>query len=121
MQIGPHHSVTFVICSLNENLTTNKLINHCLHAPPVASAASAASPAAPLVAEENEILLGQYYFIITVNSNSIPWVRDPLCLVLQWVDNKVVSMIRTVCNTIKDHVQLCQKVRNAGILTERLV
>ena len=21
------------------------------------------------------------------------WVRDPLCLVLQWVDNKVVSMI----------------------------
>jgi len=69
----------------------------------------------------NEILSGQYYFIITVKSNSIPWVRDPLCLVLQWVDNKVMSMIRTVCNTINDHVQVSWKVRNAGISTERLV
>ena len=37
-------------------------------APPVASAAP---PAVPLVAEVNEILSGQNYFIIIVNSNSI--------------------------------------------------
>ena len=40
-------------------------------APLVASAASAAPPAVPLVAEVNEILSGQNYFIIIVNSNSI--------------------------------------------------
>jgi len=40
-------------------------------APPVASAASAAPPAAALVAEVNEILSGQYYFIIIVNINSV--------------------------------------------------
>ena len=44
-------------------------------APPLPSAAYEAPPAAPLVAEEvNEILSGQYYFIIIVNSNSIQLV-----------------------------------------------
>ena len=36
-------------------------------APFVASAAFVAPPAAPLVAEVNEILSGQFYFIIIVN------------------------------------------------------
>ena len=40
-------------------------------APLVATAASAAPPAAPLVPEVNAILSGQYYFIISVDSNSI--------------------------------------------------
>ena len=40
-------------------------------APLVASAASAAPPAAPLVQEVNNILSGQYYFIIIVNISSI--------------------------------------------------
>ena len=39
--------------------------------PLVTSAASVAPPATPLVSEVNEILSGQYYLIIIVNSNSI--------------------------------------------------
>ena len=41
------------------------------------------------------------------------WVRDPPCLVLQWVDNRVVSMITTVGNA-NDHVQVTRKVKNDG-------
>ena len=41
------------------------------------------------------------------------WVRDPPCLVLQWVYNKVMSMITTVGNA-NDHVQVSRKTRNAG-------
>ena len=48
------------------------------------------------------------------------WVRDPPCLVLQWVDNKAVSMITTVGNA-NDHIQVSRKVRNHGEWTERLV
>ena len=48
------------------------------------------------------------------------WVRNPPCLVLQWVDNKVVSMITTVGDA-NDHVQVSRKERNAGSWTERLV
>ena len=48
------------------------------------------------------------------------WVRDPPCLVLQWVDNKVVSMITTVGNA-NDHIQVSRKVRNRGEWTTRLV
>ena len=40
-------------------------------APLVTSAASVAPPAAPLVQEVEEIVSGQYYIIIIVNSNSI--------------------------------------------------
>ena len=40
-------------------------------APLVASAASAAPPATPLVQEVNDLLPGQYFFIIIVNINSI--------------------------------------------------
>ena len=48
------------------------------------------------------------------------WVRDPPCLVLQWVDNKVVSMITTV-GTANDHIQVSRKQRNAGRWTNILV
>ena len=48
------------------------------------------------------------------------WVRDPPCLVLQWVENKVVSMITTVGNA-NDHVQVSRKQRNAGTWTNILV
>ena len=48
------------------------------------------------------------------------WVRDPPCLVLQWVDNKVVSMITTVGNA-NGHIQVSRKQRNAGGWTNRLV
>ena len=47
---------------------------------------------------------------------SMRWVRDPPCLVLQWVDNKVVSMITTVGNA-NDHVQVSRKQKNAGTWT----
>ena len=48
-------------------------------APLVAPAASVAPPAAPLVAEVNEILSGQYYLIIIVNSNYIQPVVSVCC------------------------------------------
>ena len=48
-------------------------------APPVASAPSVAPPAAPLVAEVNAILSGQYYLTIIVNSNSIQPVVSVCC------------------------------------------
>ena len=48
------------------------------------------------------------------------WVRDSPCLVLQWVDNKVVSMITTAGNA-NDHGQVSRRVRNDGQWTERLV
>ena len=41
---------------------------------PLATAAFAAPPAAPLVAEAREVLTGQYYFIVNVDSNSIQLV-----------------------------------------------
>jgi len=44
---------------------------------------------------------------------SMHWVRDPPCLVLQWVDNRVVSMITTVGNA-NDHVQVSRKQKNGG-------
>ena len=48
------------------------------------------------------------------------WVRDSPCLVLQWVDNKVVSMITTAGNA-NDHSQVSRGVRNDGRWTARLV
>ena len=48
------------------------------------------------------------------------WVRDSPCLVLQWDDNKVVSMITTAGNA-NDHSQVSRGVRNDGRWTERLV
>ena len=47
------------------------------------------------------------------------WVRDPPCLVLQWVD-KVVSMITTVGNA-NEQGQVTWRVRTDGEWGERLV
>ena len=47
------------------------------------------------------------------------WVRDPPCLVLQWVDNKVVSMI-TVGNK-NEQGQVTRRVRTDDKWGESLV
>ena len=44
---------------------------------------------------------------------SMRWVRDPPCLVLQWVDNKVVSMIKIVGNA-NEQGQVTRRVRTDG-------
>ena len=51
---------------------------------------------------------------------SMRWVRDSPCLVLQWVDNKVVSMITTGGNA-NDHTQVNRKVRTDGQWANRSV
>ena len=48
------------------------------------------------------------------------WVRDPPCLVLQWVDNKVVSMITTVGNA-NEQGQVTRRVRTDRVWEERHV
>ena len=48
------------------------------------------------------------------------WVRDPPCLMLQWVDNKVVSMMTTVRNA-NEQAQVTRRVRTDGEWGERLV
>ena len=47
-------------------------------------------------------------------------MRDPPCLVLQWVDNKVVSIITTVGNA-NEQGQVTRRVRTDGEWGERLV
>ena len=44
---------------------------------------------------------------------SMRWVRDPPCLLLQWVDNKVVSIITTVGNA-NEQSQVTRTVRTDG-------
>ena len=51
---------------------------------------------------------------------SMRWVRDPPCLVPQWVDNKVVSMITTVGNA-NEQGQVTRRVRTDGRWGEILV
>ena len=51
---------------------------------------------------------------------SMRWVRDSPCLVLQWVDNKVVSMITTVGNA-NEQGQVTRRVRTDGRWGEMLV
>ena len=46
-------------------------------------------------------------------------VRDPPCLVLQWVDKKVVSIITTVGNA-NEQSQVTRRVRMDGEWGERL-
>ena len=50
---------------------------------------------------------------------SIRWVRDPPCLLLQWVVNKIVSMI-TVGNA-NEQGQVTRRIRTDGEWGERLV
>ena len=53
---------------------------------PLATAAFAAPPAAPLVAEVSAVLTGQCYFIVTVDGNSIQMVAGVffyhLCIII---------------------------------------
>ena len=51
---------------------------------------------------------------------SMRWVRDSPCLVLQWVDNKVVSMITSVGNA-NDHTRVNRKVSTDGQWANRSV
>jgi len=51
---------------------------------------------------------------------SMRWERDPPCLVLQWVDNKVVSMITTVGNA-NDQVQVNRKTRTGDVWRTNVV
>lgn len=48
-----------------------------------------------------------------VERGSIRWERDPPILALQWLDNKVVSMLSTIENA-NDHVQVERKSRTDG-------
>ena len=62
-------------------------------APLVTSAASVAPPATPLVSEVNEILSGQYYLIIIVNSNSIQPVVFAFLFSLNHINNNIMSVL----------------------------
>lgn len=62
-------------------------------APLVTSAASVAPPATPLVSEVNEILSGQYYLIIIVNSNSIQPVVFVFLFSLNHINNNIMSVL----------------------------
>lgn len=44
---------------------------------------------------------------------SMRWERDPPCLAIQWLDNRVVSLLTTIDNAnVKDHVT--RKVKTGG-------
>jgi len=52
---------------------------------------------------------------------SMHWHRDPPpCLALQWVDNKVVSMLTTIDNA-NDRVQVSRKSKTAGVWSTKVV
>ena len=51
---------------------------------------------------------------------SMHWHRDPPCLALQWVDNKVVSMLTTIDNA-NDQVQVSRKSKTAGVWSTKVV
>ena len=48
------------------------------------------------------------------------WVRDPPCLALQSVDNKVVSMLTTTDNA-NDCVHVTRKTKTAGVWSTKVV
>ena len=51
---------------------------------------------------------------------SMRWERDPPCLALQWVDNKVVAMLTTIDNA-NDRVQVTRKTKTAGVWSTKVV
>ena len=51
---------------------------------------------------------------------SMRWERDPPCLALQWVDNKVVSVLTTIDNA-NDQVQVRHKTKTAGVWNTKVV
>ena len=55
-----------------------------------------------------------------VNRGSMRWERDPPILVLQWLDNKVVSMLTTIENA-NDSLQVKRKTRTAGVWSTKVI
>ena len=51
---------------------------------------------------------------------SMRWERDPPCLALQWVDNKVVSVLTTIDNA-NEHGQVNRKTKTAGVWSTKVV
>ena len=51
---------------------------------------------------------------------SMRWIRDPPCLALQWIDNKVVSVLTTIDNA-NDHKQVNRKRKTAGVWSTKVV
>lgn len=51
---------------------------------------------------------------------SMRWDRDPPCLALQWVDNKVVSLLTTIDNA-NDSLQVTRKTKTAGVWSTKVV
>ena len=48
------------------------------------------------------------------------WVRDAPCLALQWIDNKVVSLLTTIDNA-NDRIQVNRKSKTAGQWSTKVV
>ena len=48
------------------------------------------------------------------------WERDASCLALQWIDNKVVSVLTTIDNA-NDRVQVNRKSKTAGVWSTKVV
>jgi len=55
-----------------------------------------------------------------VERGSMRWERDPPVLALQWLDNKVVSMLTTIENA-NDSLQVRRKTRTAGVWRTRFI
>lgn len=55
-----------------------------------------------------------------VERGSMRWERDPPVLALQWVDNKVVSMLSTIENA-NDSIQVKRKTRTAGVWSTKVI
>ena len=55
-----------------------------------------------------------------VERGSMHWERDPPILALQWLDNKVVSMLTTIENA-NDRVQVNRKTKTAGVWSTKVV
>ena len=55
-----------------------------------------------------------------VQRGSMRWERDPPVLALQWLDNKVVSMLTTIENA-NDSLQVKRKTKTAGVWSTKVV
>lgn len=51
---------------------------------------------------------------------SMHWEKDPPCLALQWIDNKVVSMLTTIANA-NEQVQVNRKAKTGGVWSTKVV
>lgn len=51
---------------------------------------------------------------------SMCWERDPPVSTLQWLDNKVVSMLSTIENA-NDSIQVKQKTKTAGVWSTKVI